>query len=693
MKFQTLLIALLMVTFAIGHFGCFLCDQANSCNECDEESGGFNDDDDETDDDDADQTVTMLGQYIAGGTFSGAAVAMDPQGNPRLCAGKSRHLRVYELEGSQWNYDLVAFGKYANPSLAIDSKGMQHVSYYDWYPGHLYYAYGSGDEWETYLIDNGGDVGHYSSIIVDSEGNAHIAYSVEVSRDPIGLKYATNKNGAWQVYTVDSTIGTGSFPSIALDSNENPYITYNDESASEIYLTRSVAGIWQKETLPDGAPYNRSSSVDFDSADALHIAYRANDGTLHLRYATGSFGSLAWEVVDNVSDIGDSIALACDNAGNSHIAYFDSTTGTTMYADNAAKAWAPQSLGDSYPVGIAAQSASNVAISVGNFGMITNKSGSWNTSWIDQGYNVDDCAISLDSNDKPAVAFLDRTNQALRFAESISGEWEQSIIVSPIGGSTRDVDMATDSSDSHHISFYDDLTYDLKYATDKSGTWEILTIDSENLVGTHNSIALDQNDKIHITYYDESVGNLKYATNSSGTWKTYLLDGEGISGLSSSIAAGSNNTMHAAYIDLSDIAIKYGSGAGSSWSFASAANLPGEYAALALDNEEVPHIAFYSSGLNAAYKNDEEWNTVLVDAIAVSSPVDIAFSSDGIFGIVYQALSNELSYSWGQKENWQSMTVDDIAHTGSFVSIDVASDLVRYIAYVSEGAVWMATIQ
>lgn len=692
MNKRNLFLALLTVLIALGNSGCFLCDQANSCEDCEEDTGSF-DTDDDTDDDDADQTVTMVGEYIAGGTFSGAALSMDAQGNPYICAGKSRHLRVYELSGTQWAYDLVAFGKYANPSLAIDADGTQHISYYDWYAGHLYYAKGSGDEWETLLIDNGGDVGHYSSIAVDPQGNAHIAYSVEISRDPIGLKYATNETGMWQVFTADSAIGTGGFPSLSLDSTNNPYVTYNDESSLELRLARNVSGIWEKATLADGVPYNRSSSIAIDSADVLHLAYRANDGDLHLRYATGSFDSLAWEVVDNTISLGDSIALACDNAGIVHIAYFNSTAGTTMYANNASKAWTITELDDSYPVSIAAESVSNVAISVGNFGLITNKSGDWKTSWIDKGYNVDDCAIALDSGDAPSVAFLDRTTQALRFAESESGDWERSIIVSPIGGTTRDVDMAVDSSDFHHISFYDDLTYELKYATDKSGSWDILTIDSENLVGTYNSITLDKDDYVHITYYDESVGNFKYANNNSGTWKTYLLDSQGICGLSSSIAAGSEKTMHAAYLDLSDSAVNYGAGKDSSWNFATAADQPGEYAALALDDKDAPHVAFYSAGLNAAYIDDDQWTTVLVDAMAVSSPVDIAFSADGEFSIVYQALSHELTYSWGAKESWQSLTVDDIGQVGAYVSIDVSSTQERFIAYVSEGAVWLATIQ
>ena len=684
------------------------CDCCNKeCDEGDHCPGQLDDDDDDTtnddddtgviddddDDDDFQQSVIDFAEYVAGGTFSGAAMDMDPDGKPFLAAGKSRHLRLYEKVGALWEYDLVNFGQFANPSLAISPDGTFHLSYYDWYEGKLWYGWGTRGNWFSEVVDFDGDVGHYNSIVLDGAGKVHIAYTLESSRDPIGIRYATNKNGLWEVSTVESNPGVGAFPCIALDANSTPYITYNDKSPSSIKVARFYLGQWETIALDDSSPYNRSSSIAAQDDGTLHIAYRAIDGDQQVRYATGLFDSLAYSIVDAPGSVGDSMSLGLDLDNVVHIAYYDSATGDAMYANNEDKAWAITNLGHAYPVRIRATSTANVAISIGNFGMITNSSGLWETSRIDKGFNVDDCAIKTDADDNLHIAFLDRTNQALLYATNISNEWEIEVIATPIGGETRDVDIAVDSDGACHISYYDDTTFEIRYATNVSGAWETEVVDLDNVVGTHNSILVDRTDFVHISYYDETRGFLKYAHNMSGTWQSWTVDSGGICGAYSSIATHHEEDIHIAYQDISAGDVNLAVGNNGNWTVHVADDQSGTNISLALDHLASPHIAYYNSGLRVLRKDYSVWESQEVDPVAMESGISLAIGENEIVGISYQSLDWDLSYAYGKGDHWNTMIVDPVAQAGFNSSIVVGSSNVKYISYIAEGALWLARIE
>lgn len=83
-------------------------------------------------------------------------------------------------------------GKYCD--LAIGPDNVLQVSYYDATDQKLKYARklaGSGVSWDKFIIDAsaGSNLGQYSSLVVDSEGFAHISYYDATAAD---LKYANN---------------------------------------------------------------------------------------------------------------------------------------------------------------------------------------------------------------------------------------------------------------------------------------------------------------------------------------------------------------------------------------------------------------------------------------------------------------------------------------------------------------------
>ncbi len=73
-------------------------------------------------------------------------------------------------------------------SLAVDSNGVAHISYYDFYNQNLLYARRAGS-WRSWVVENLGDVGQYSSVAT-SNNLAAIAYYDATNGD---LVYASSK--------------------------------------------------------------------------------------------------------------------------------------------------------------------------------------------------------------------------------------------------------------------------------------------------------------------------------------------------------------------------------------------------------------------------------------------------------------------------------------------------------------------
>lgn len=95
--------------------------------------------------------------------------------------------------------------------------------------------------WNTIIVDSDGNVGEYSSITVDSNGKAHIAYFDYQTDEQIGdvlvpfgnLKYASNANGNWKTVTIDT--GAGMLPRICIDNNDKIHIIHSQLGTSDPY--------------------------------------------------------------------------------------------------------------------------------------------------------------------------------------------------------------------------------------------------------------------------------------------------------------------------------------------------------------------------------------------------------------------------------------------------------------------------
>jgi hypothetical protein len=85
--------------------------------------------------------------------------------------------------------------------------------------------------WNIQTVDSDGDTGYWPSLALDSAGNPHISYFLHIVASG-DLKYASweSVSGTWNIQTVDSDRNVEAKTSLALDSAGNPHISYHDNT-------------------------------------------------------------------------------------------------------------------------------------------------------------------------------------------------------------------------------------------------------------------------------------------------------------------------------------------------------------------------------------------------------------------------------------------------------------------------------
>ena len=113
-------------------------------------------------------------------------------------------------------------------------------------------------------------------------------------------------------------------------------------------------------------------------------------------------------------------------------------------------------------------------------------------------------SIAVDSNDAAHICYYDWSPSVLKYATNKTGTWETHWINdrnSVAGG------IAIDTSGFAHVCFIDAVNNGLYYATNKSGAWVVSVVDPASC--GNSSIAIDSTGKVHFSY--TSGTDLKYA--------------------------------------------------------------------------------------------------------------------------------------------------------------------------------------
>lgn len=389
-------------------------------------------------------------------------------------------------------------------------------------------AHSQGYIWSLVTVDSG-DVGGYTSIVVDANGDPMISYVDDVSEV---LRFAicnrsesANRNcdqvGDWSLTTVDDCDGrfARNQTSITVDSNGDPMIAYRCmPSPVELKFARCDRSDSTNGDCDQPSDWSKAI-VDGDDSAAVYVSIAVDaDGDpmiSYLQYLPGRYLGFA------TCDIS---LTGCDASGE----WTKVTVGP---------------MGDGLSIAVAANGEDPmIAYGAGGISFATcdvsatgcNETGDWSTVLADSS-DAYLPSIAVDGSGDPMIAYTGlsvgggllyfATCDLLGTACDETSDWSKmNVDNSGAGHSVGFPSIAVNTNGDPMISYHDYVEaqddFNLKFTTcdmaatdcDEGLDWSPETVDEPGDVGRYSSIATDLAGNPVISYWDETNADLKLAT-------------------------------------------------------------------------------------------------------------------------------------------------------------------------------------
>jgi len=221
-------------------------------------------------------------------------------------------------------------GRYS--SLEVDRNSKAHIAYYDATESRLKYKLWCVENnrvERTDFVDDDPEVGKYVSLELVGDDNLGISYH---DYDDGGLKYAEFDDNGWETFTVsDDGENLGRYTSLAFDSDSQPHITFYDWEKRDLkYAERSVRDGkkgWDVQTVEEaGELVGKYTSLELDQNDRAHIScYEWTEDYKRLKYVTNSNDDGDWisEMISKSDPSGTYTSIELYGSDNPLITYHE----------------------------------------------------------------------------------------------------------------------------------------------------------------------------------------------------------------------------------------------------------------------------------------------------------------------------------------------------------------------------------
>jgi hypothetical protein len=336
----------------------------------------------------------------------------------------------------------------------------------------------------------------------------------------------------------------------------------------------------------------------------------------------------AWsvpEVVDNAYKVGVFPAMVFDLQGQPNIIYLDNENEALKYAFKSLNRWDVKTLVDPR------YSPTPGKTSPGRDGFFNSLA--WKQDVLALSYYIENrqrivyayqegitwkfndslkpveaasTSLVIDSSGTPGIAYFDNLTGELTFAHlKPPNTWQKTVIDTTTKEGVKFPLVYDSQKGLYYICYFKEGKglYFGEWDNKDKPNWTITPVDANPSIGYYPALALDGQGNPHISYYDQGNGRLMYASLDGSTWKTEVVDSQGDVGKYSAIAVNSQGTIFIAYYDASGKALKSAVQTSSGWDVTTVdanvgnytLNLDGSLIALALDLQDVPHIAYYDA--------------------------------------------------------------------------------------------------
>ncbi len=336
----------------------------------------------------------------------------------------------------------------------------------------------------TGVDSSGGQPGQFCSMVQGLNGRLHASY-FRFSSDDGGknLAYATRPSstgGSWTYRTVDGGSQVGTYSSISLERNGNPHIAYYESEFANLkhaWYDSSIAG-WRTEVVDNIGTVGLYTSIAMDTTTgAVNILY--HDATKPgLKWARKPVGGLwSFSYVDTTGVTG--LYASAIFTGILEVAYYDLLFGSLRYARQSENGWTIESVDTPGDVGRFASMSPIGGQRIIAYYDLTNQKmkvaestgpNMWTKTTVDDvGIPGKGLSIGVGPARRPAITYYAEATLDLKYAERINGVWLRDTIAS--GGDVgRYSAVVVDASNLPALLYYDGTQGKLRSATGRAGT-------------------------------------------------------------------------------------------------------------------------------------------------------------------------------------------------------------------------------